>query len=252
MLVIDVKEDEAKVKKWVKSLGWTFPVLLDEDGKTAERFAPPGVLPDLPRDQLPIGSNLIIDPEGKIRFYSLLDSRNFDAKLIALTARLDELLAARRQKPGAMRTRPRPRPPVIVQVEAPPVQEVSPGTSARVRIRVVVADGYHVQANPASEPFLIPLRLELDKTDGVRVGETVYPPGQPYYLQGAPTPLSTYSGSFHLETPLTIDPSVRQGIHILKGRLYHQACNDRSCLKPASVAVSLALRVNGNRGEGEE
>jgi hypothetical protein len=50
-------------------------------------------VPDLPRDQVPIGSNLIIDPEGNIAFNSLLDSMNFDAKLIALKARLDELLA---------------------------------------------------------------------------------------------------------------------------------------------------------------
>jgi hypothetical protein len=41
-----------------------------------------------------IASNLIIDREGRIRFYSLLDSRNFDAKLVALTARLDALLEA--------------------------------------------------------------------------------------------------------------------------------------------------------------
>ena len=69
-------------------------MLLDLDGKVAESYAPEGVLPDLPRNQIPIASNLIIDPEGKIQFYSLLDSRNFDAKLIALTARLEELLAA--------------------------------------------------------------------------------------------------------------------------------------------------------------
>ena len=36
---------------------------------------------------------LIIDRKGVIRFYSLLDSANFDAKLIALRARLDEVLA---------------------------------------------------------------------------------------------------------------------------------------------------------------
>ena len=36
--------------------------------------------------------NLIIDPAGRIAFYSMLDSMNFDAKLVALTARLDELL----------------------------------------------------------------------------------------------------------------------------------------------------------------
>ena len=37
--------------------------------------------------------DLLIDREGKIRFYSLLDTASFDAKLIAITRRLDELLA---------------------------------------------------------------------------------------------------------------------------------------------------------------
>ena len=59
----------------------------------ATRFAPEGVLPDLPRDQVPIASNLIIDRDGKIQFYSLLDSANFDAKLVELKGVLDEMLA---------------------------------------------------------------------------------------------------------------------------------------------------------------
>jgi peroxiredoxin len=92
--VIDVKEDEKKAAEWAKQLEWSVPVLLDTDGKVAESYAPEGVLPDLPRDQVPIASNLIIDREGRIQFYSLLDSKNFDAKLVALTARLDELLEA--------------------------------------------------------------------------------------------------------------------------------------------------------------
>jgi len=35
---------------------------------------------------------LIIDKEGNIKFMSLLDSKNFDAELIQLKKRLDELL----------------------------------------------------------------------------------------------------------------------------------------------------------------
>ncbi len=46
-------------------------------------------------DQVPIASNLIIDPDGKIQFYSLLDSANFDARLIRLTEVLDKLVNRR-------------------------------------------------------------------------------------------------------------------------------------------------------------
>jgi len=79
----------------VKQIKYTFPVVLDLDGKVSVSYAPPGVQPDLARDQVPIASNLIIDRNGKIRFYSLLDSAHFDAKLLALTARLEQLLAVK-------------------------------------------------------------------------------------------------------------------------------------------------------------
>lgn len=90
--MIDVKETREKTAEYAARCKFTFPVLLDIDGKVSASYAPPGALPDLPRDQVPIASNLIIDREGKIQFYSLLDSANFDAKLVALIARLEDLL----------------------------------------------------------------------------------------------------------------------------------------------------------------
>ena len=93
-VVINVLENPDLAASWAKKLGWTIPVLLDVDGRVSASYAPDGVLPELPRIQIPIASNLIIDRKGRIQFYSLLDSRNFDAKLVGLRSRLDELLAA--------------------------------------------------------------------------------------------------------------------------------------------------------------
>ena len=88
-------ETKAKTEEYAKRSKYTFPVLLDADGKVSTSYAPAGVQPDLPRDQVPIASNLIIDREGKIRFYSLLDTASFDARLVDLTARLEELLSGK-------------------------------------------------------------------------------------------------------------------------------------------------------------
>lgn len=71
---------------------FTFPVLLDSDGTISASYAPKDVLPDLTRDEVPLASNLIIDREGKIRFYSLLNTTNFDAKLVHVRQKLDELI----------------------------------------------------------------------------------------------------------------------------------------------------------------
>ncbi len=94
VLIIDVKEPASLVKSKLKEkFDLTFPILLDNDGKVAASFAPEGVLPDLARDEVMLASNILIDTSGTIRFLSLLDSKNFDAKLVDLKATLDALLA---------------------------------------------------------------------------------------------------------------------------------------------------------------
>jgi len=93
VLIIDVKEDKKLVEELlVKRFNLSFPVLLDVTGEVAARMAPADVLPDLSRDEVMLASNLLINPEGKILFFSLLDSKNFDAKLEALKKVLDEQL----------------------------------------------------------------------------------------------------------------------------------------------------------------
>ena len=93
VLLIDVKEPKELVREKLKDkFNLSFPVLLDEDGSVAASYAPEGVLPDLARDEVMLASNLVIDAEGKIQFMSLLDSKNFDAELIQLKKRLDEIL----------------------------------------------------------------------------------------------------------------------------------------------------------------
>jgi peroxiredoxin len=92
VVVVDIKEDRDMVKKWAKRRGFSFPVVLDKDGKVAASYAPSGAAPDLKRDEVCIASNLIIDRDGRIQFFSLLDTASFDAGLIALTKKLDSLL----------------------------------------------------------------------------------------------------------------------------------------------------------------
>ena len=92
VFIVDVKEDKALVEKSLARFNFSFPVLLDEDGAISTKYAPEGVQPDLARHEVPLASNLIIDKQGKIRFYSLLNTTTFDAKLTKLKEKLDSLL----------------------------------------------------------------------------------------------------------------------------------------------------------------
>ena len=92
VLIIDVKEEKSLVEKSLERFHFSFPILLDEDGAISAKYAPEGVQPALARYEVPLASNLIIDKEGKIKFYSLLNTTNFDAQLTKLKQKLDELL----------------------------------------------------------------------------------------------------------------------------------------------------------------
>jgi len=93
VLLMDVKESKELVEEKLKNrFNLTFPIVLDSDGGVAASFAPKDVLPDLSRDEVMLASNILIDPNGNIQFMSLLDSKNFDAELIELQKRLNELL----------------------------------------------------------------------------------------------------------------------------------------------------------------
>ena len=91
--MINTMESKTKANRWRNSLRFTLPVLLDPDGEASTRYAPEGIAPFLPREQVPIGPNMVIDKEGIIRFYSLLDSVNIDAESIALNACSEGLTA---------------------------------------------------------------------------------------------------------------------------------------------------------------
>ena len=135
--------------------------------------------------------------------------------------------------------------PVVVTLTQPASVTLVPGSKGEGRLTVTVKNGYHVQANPASEPNLIPLRLEMKSDSRVRAGQPIYPSGKPYRLTGAESDLSIYDGTFEIRLPLDASPAAAPGELTLKGALSYQACNDRLCLRPASVPVSLVVKVAG-------
>jgi len=134
------------------------------------------------------------------------------------------------------------RPPVVI-VRSPTRLSLAPGTTADVRVTVAVAEGFHVQANPASEPYLIPIRLELGDDPRVHVGLPAYPAGKPYRLKGSSIDFSTYEGTFELCIPLSAPRMAAPGDATLEGVLRYQACNDRICLKPAAIPVRISVRI---------
>ena len=133
--------------------------------------------------------------------------------------------------------------PPVVSTRLPEAVQLVAGESVEVPISVAVSEGYHLQANPASEDYLIPTRLELKTSGGVTVGKISYPPGKPYRLNGAEKDLQTYNGNFKITVLLKASGAAALGKRTLQGRLHYQACDSKTCLFPASVPLTITVKI---------
>lgn len=134
------------------------------------------------------------------------------------------------------------RPPVVSLKQQEPF--VAPlGGLARAKLTFVVASGFHVQANPPAEDYLIATKLEVQPSDGLAVSAPVYPAGKKHRLEGSTEDLLTYEGTFEIVLPVKVTGDAKPGERLLKASLRYQACDARSCMAPTSIQFEIPIRL---------
>ena len=105
--------------------------------------------------------------------------------------------------------------------------------SSDLVLAIKIAKGYHINANPASAPYLIATQLLFDNHSKVKV---VYPASQTFKPPFAPQGIAVYEGRITLQAHL---PQALAS-HPPAVSLRVQACNDEVCLAPATIAVPIS------------
>ncbi len=120
-----------------------------------------------------------------------------------------------------------------------------PGETVRIDVTLDIADGWHVYANPAGDPAMIPTEVTLADDAPARLDSVVYPAGIPLGSPaggGAP-PALIYEVGTTIPARARLARDVKPGPLTLTLRLRYQACNDRACRPPATLDVPLRLEV---------
>ena len=135
-------------------------------------------------------------------------------------------------------------PKVTLKLEAP---ETGVPRGGEVPIDAVahIAPGWHINAHRPNESYLIPTQLDIVLPQGVTTGEIHYPPPQKRTFAFAPgKELLVYEGKLGLVTALYVpDAFPADSLTVEAVLLRYQACNDTTCLRPATAHVMLALPV---------
>jgi DsbC/DsbD-like thiol-disulfide interchange protein len=116
------------------------------------------------------------------------------------------------------------------------------GTTVEVKLPLQLREGYHVNSNMPPDPYLIPLRLTWDSGQ-ITVAEVVYPKPETHKVDFFAGLLPVFSGRFELLTRFKVPASVQPGLVNVAGKLRYQACNDRMCLPPKTIELTLPVSV---------
>ena len=130
----------------------------------------------------------------------------------------------------------------VVKVTTPETSLAS-GQSGEAMVRLNIDNGYHVNANPPSFPYLIPTELQITSSDVVSVDFITYPDPLTKKFSFAEKPLAVYEGATDLKIRFTASKSAPAGTHNLSAKLRVQACDDQICYAPGSIDLQLPVSI---------
>jgi hypothetical protein len=103
-----------------------------------------------------------------------------------------------------------------------------------------IAPGYHVNANPATYPYLIATEVTAGKVEGIDVGKAVYPPAKKQKFEFADAPLAVYEGQIEVRLPIKV---ASKGSRSLPLNVRVQACDHEQCFPPATLNTNVSVEV---------
>ena len=103
-----------------------------------------------------------------------------------------------------------------------------------------IEPGYHVNANPATYPYLIATEVTADQVEGLEVVKVIYPPAKKQKFQFADEPLAVYEGQVEVKLPFKV---AGKGSRTLPLKVRVQACDHEKCFPPATLNTSVSIEV---------
>lgn len=130
----------------------------------------------------------------------------------------------------------------VVKLLVDPV-EIKSGESAEVSLRLTIQNGYHVNANPPTFPYLIPTELAIVPTAGVSASTVSYPAPINAKFAFSEKPLAVYEGNIEIKAILKAEKSAQAGQHSVAATLRVQACDDQVCYPPGTRKLEIPVTI---------
>ncbi|MER3403375.1 MAG: hypothetical protein C4337_08840 [Armatimonadota bacterium] len=126
----------------------------------------------------------------------------------------------------------------------------TPNSTVQGVLVIRIPQPYHVNANPASEDYLIPTELRVPKGPHYTLGKVEYPKALEKTFEFAgDKPLKIYEGVATIRFELRLATSAPKGDLPIKASVRYQACDDKACYPPQTVPSEFKIRIADKMGD---
>lgn len=117
------------------------------------------------------------------------------------------------------------------------------GGQCRIAVELTIADGWHINSNPASPKFLIPTTVTLKSTLGTSLKNVRYPEAKDLTIKGTTGVYRVYDGKVLLSGDLVIPADAAGKTEKFELQIRYQACNDEQCERPKTLTFEGEAKV---------
>lgn len=124
------------------------------------------------------------------------------------------------------------------------------GDSARVAIRLLIRDGWHILSASTSRENAVPTVVKAHPSKEVSFVRIDYPEGVKRKFQFSTDPLEIYEHECVMMMTIATDPQCKGGRYAVPVEIRYQACSTTACVMPASLKIEAVVIVPFSKSSG--
>ena len=109
-----------------------------------------------------------------------------------------------------------------------------------VVLQLNIAEGWHMNANPASQDNLIPTTVTVNADTSVEIVDIAYPKGRTAHFEFSDESLNVYEGNLMIPLKLRLKSNPQKSTSVTL-KLTYQPCNETECLLPQTLDIPLEV-----------
>ncbi|OYW21977.1 MAG: hypothetical protein B7Z55_05175 [Planctomycetales bacterium 12-60-4] len=123
------------------------------------------------------------------------------------------------------------------------VDKLAPGQECKILIRLTVAPGWHINANPAKPEGFPATEVSFKGKKGTLLKDVKFPPGKSIQMPDQDEPVSVYFGKVDVFGKLVVPAEAAGMTEEMEIVVTYQACDENRCLPPTTVKLGGKLPV---------